>query len=113
MSFTYSVKSDIGLDKWLENLNNEKLPPIVKKHTMNIQANAMMNAPVDTGALKNSIVSEPTTQDGRNWSVHDGVEYGIYQELGTSRGVKAKHFLGNACEKEAEPFFNDVKEALK
>ena len=40
-------------------------------------------APVDTGALKNSINTK--RQKRHEWRVQDGVEYGIYQELGTSR----------------------------
>ncbi len=107
---TFSMKSNIGLNDWVNSLNNEKLPIVVKKHALNIQANAAKDAPVDTGALKNSIKAEPI--DDRNWTVHDGVEYGLFQELGTSRGVKAKHFLGGACEREADSFFKDVKEAL-
>lgn len=107
---TSSVHVKLSIDDYVKSFVNEKLPPIVKKHAMNIQANAAANAPVDTGALKNSIKAEPI--DDRNWTVQDGVEYGVFQELGTSR-VRAKHFLGNACEKEADPFFNDIKEALK
>jgi hypothetical protein len=42
---------------------------------------AIARAPVDTGALMNSLQTE---NPGRNsWNVHDGVEYGIFQELGT------------------------------
>jgi hypothetical protein len=108
---TFSMKSNIGLNSWMKSLNNEKLPPVVKKHAFAIQANAASEAPVDTGALKNSLAAEPI--DPRNWTVKDGVEYGVFQELGTSRGVRAKHFLGNACEKEAESFFSDVAEAMK
>lgn len=88
-----------------------KLPPIVKKNALAIQAEAAKNAPVLTGALKNSI--EATAGEELRWEIQDGVEYGAYQELGTARGIPAKHFLGNACEKQAEKFFGEVKEALK
>ena len=80
---------------------------------MNIQAVAASNAPVDTGALKNSIQAHESEQTDKNWIIQDGVSYGVHQELGTARGVPAKHFLGNACEKEADPFFKDIAEALK
>ena len=90
----------------------EKAKKAVKKNALAIQANAAQDAPVDTGALKNSISALPEGS-GENWSIQDGVNYGIHQELGTSRGVPAIHFLGNACEKQADKFFDDVKDALK
>jgi hypothetical protein len=88
----------------------ESLSPVVKKHALNIQANAAKDAPVDTGALKNSILAEPI--DENNYQIHDGVEYGVFNELG-SKGRAAKHFLGGAAEREAEPFFKDVRKALE
>jgi hypothetical protein len=107
---TFSMKSIISIGDYVKNVNNNKLPPVVKKHAFAVQADAAHNAPVDTGALKNSLHADPLNP--RNWTVSDGVEYGVFQELGTSRGVRAKHFLGNACEKEADKFFDDVREAL-
>lgn len=48
-----------------------------------VEAQAKPLAPVDTGALVNSI---HTDRQAKNlYWVADGVEYGIYQELGTSR----------------------------
>lgn len=49
-------------------------------------------APVDTGRLKNSIShavdeEEPAVYIGTN------VEYAPYQEFGTSKGIKGKHFI--------------------
>ena len=51
-----------------------------------VEGEAKKRAPVDTGALKNSI----NTQRKKKglYHVQDGVEYGIYQELGTSRMSK-------------------------
>ncbi len=63
-----------------------------------VQAGAMMRAPVDTGALKNSIEAERI--ESGVWQVHDGVEYGIYQELGTYK-MAAQPFLIPACEQVA------------
>lgn len=102
-----------GLSELLEHLKSkpDDLAPIVSKHALNIQANAAKDAPVDTGALKNSIIAEE--KDKNHWEIHDGVEYGVFQELGTSRGVSAKHFLGGAAEREAQPFFDDVKAMMK
>ncbi|MCG3143637.1 MAG: hypothetical protein HONDAALG_00992 [Gammaproteobacteria bacterium] len=60
-----------------------------------VQGRAATLAPVDTGALANSIHTENVGELAR-WVV-DGVEYGIYQELGTSR-MSAQPFMGPACE---------------
>ncbi len=108
---SYHVKIDT---KALESYGEEvkkKMPGIVKKNAMAIQANAAKNAPVLTGALKNSI--QATGDTDLRWEITDGVEYGAAQELGTSRGISAKHFLGNACEAQAEKFFKEIMEALK
>lgn len=108
---SYHVKIDT---KALESYGEEvkkKMPGIVKKNAMAIQANAAKNAPVLTGALRNSISATPDTE--LRWEIGDGVEYGAAQELGTSRGISAKHFLGNACEAQAEKFFKEIMEALK
>jgi len=55
-------------------------------------------APVDTGALKSSLNTRRIKQN--EWRVQDGVEYGIYQELGTSK-MAAQPFLVPAVEKVA------------
>jgi hypothetical protein len=110
---TSSTKVKINLDQWIKEMTNEKLPAVVKKHALNIAANASKDAPVDTGLLKNTLAGGAEPVDDRNWTISDGTDYGVFQELGTSRGVSAKHFLGGAAEREAEPFFNDVRKALE
>jgi hypothetical protein len=67
--------------------------------------------PVDTGALKNSISALQVNP--LLWRVEDGVLYGVFQELGTSRGVPARHFMGNSAEGVAKQFFDEVGEALQ
>ena len=59
---------------------------------------AKILAPYDTGALMNSIDFE-RIREGL-WEVHDGVEYGIYQELGTHK-MAAHPFMVPACEQVA------------
>lgn len=59
---------------------------------------AAQKAPVDTGRLKGSIShavipSNKEVQIGTNVHNEQGKNYAIYQELGTSTGVVAKHFL--------------------
>lgn len=104
-----------GLSEIIEKLklNPEKVYPVIASHALNIQANAANPAngiPIDTGYLASTIKAEKI--DDGHWTVHDGTDYGVYQELGTSRGISAKHFLGGAAEREAKPFFEDVKKAL-
>ena len=114
-TYTYPNGSVIRED-FSEFLDQYRLKPkealgVLKKHGLIIQANAAKDAPVDTGALRNSIISEDV--DEKTVQISDGVEYGVFQELGTSRGVSAKHFLGGATERQANPLFSDLKEVLK
>jgi HK97 gp10 family phage protein len=67
----------------------------VKAGANQVQARAANLAPVDTGALQNSI--RASMQSDLLWWVGDGVEYGIYQELGTSR-MAAHPFMRPAVE---------------
>lgn len=55
---------------------------------------AKQGAPVDTGRLRNSMTHELESES--TVAIGSNVEYGIYQELGTSRGIKPKLFLTNA-----------------
>jgi len=70
-------------------------------HQVEIISKAL--APVDTGALKNSINTK--RQKKNEWRVQDGVEYGIYQELGTSR-MAAQPFMVPAAEMVASDLNN-------
>ena len=49
-------------------------------------------APVDTGRLKSSISSAVVSSEKAAY-IGTNVEYAPYQEFGTSRGIKGKHFL--------------------
>lgn len=126
--FDFKMKMDLGGIKKLEENTIKNCIKVVKKHAMNIQAVAAVNAPVDTGTLKGSIQARESDQTKLNWIIDDGVEYGVYVELGHGVGVSygsggavtfakgfkaAKHFLGGACEKEADKFFDDIAEAIK
>ena len=73
---------------------------------------AKKGAPVDTGRLRNSIAhkvdkEEPAAYIGTN------VEYAPYQEFGTRRGVKAKHFLRNAVQNHTQEYKSILENALK
>ena len=49
-------------------------------------------APVDTGRLKGSI-SHAVVESENAVYIGTNVEYAPYQEFGTSRGIKGKHFI--------------------
>lgn len=71
---------------------------------------AKQNAPVDTGRLRNSIThqeEETATVIGTN------VEYAAAQELGTSRGVRAKHYLRDAVADHADEYKAIVKQSME
>lgn len=77
---------------------------IVKQAAFMIEQRAKMNITgwplVDTGALLNSIEAEKMRQGV--WHVHDGVEYGLFWELGHKnlfmRRYVRKPFLGPAVQ---------------
>ncbi len=70
---------------------------ILLKYGMAIAGEAAINAPVDTSALRNSILSESYLMDDTTFRIQDGVGYGVFQELGTSK-MAAQPFLTPALE---------------
>jgi hypothetical protein len=77
-----------------------------------VQANAQMNAPVDTGALKNSIHVEKPAQFVRR--VSDGVEYGIHVEFpGVTRRWAGHPFMLPAVESARERWLKRWQELVK
>lgn len=58
---------------------------------------AAMFAPLDTGALRNSILAESRPTGELSFIVQDGVEYGIHQEFGT-KNIPAHPFITPAIE---------------
>jgi len=80
----------------------QKAEELVAAGAEAVQGRAAAKAPVDTGALRNSISAGFFRS--LLWHVGDGVEYGIYQELGTSR-MAAQPFMVPAVEW-ARPEYN-------
>lgn len=76
---------------------------IVKTGAFAVQGEAATRAPYDTGALQNTIKADEV--DNLHWEVHDGVEYGIYQELGF-RHYRSGAFIQN-------PFMVPAVEAVR
>ncbi len=69
---------------------------------------------IDTGALLNSIQAEK--KRGGLWEVHDGVEYGVYWELGHKniflRRYVRKPFMGPAIQYVAAKFTQMLAKGL-
>lgn len=73
----------------------KRLSAAVRKAAFDIEAQAKVSAPVDTGALKASI--QATTTGELDAEVAVGVEYGVYVELGTVK-AGAQPYLGPAVD---------------
>ena len=74
-----------------------KARTIVNEYGLIVTGDAAKFAPVDTGALRSSITSESKMTGDMTFTVSDGVEYGVYQEFGTSR-MSAQPFMIPAIE---------------
>ena len=94
-----SILDKIGQDA------DRKASEVVEKYGFTIAGEAAIQAPVDTGALRNSIPAESKMVDTLTFRVQDGVEYGVYQELGTSR-MAALPFITPAIEKWRDKFLD-------
>ena len=86
----------------------KEIDQIVEKHALNIVNNARRNAPIDTGALKNSI------------DVYEEGE--LYRVIGSDRPYAQrqeyehktkKGYFRKALWNEREPFRKDVQDAIK
>jgi HK97 gp10 family phage protein len=89
-----------------------KASKIVNTYGLAITGETAQNAPVDTGALKASIVSESHMEGDLTFIVQDGVTYGVFQELGTSK-MAAQPFLVPAVEHWTDKFLNAFGELFK
>jgi HK97 gp10 family phage protein len=98
-----------GLQQLLGSMD-DRAEKVLDVAARNIERGAKEFAPVDTGALKNSIHVEKPGPLER--IVGDGVNYGIYQEYGTSR-MPAQPWLTPAVEKERGQLEAAWKELLK
>jgi HK97 gp10 family phage protein len=79
---------------------------VLRKTTLDIEATAKQFAPVDTGALRNSI-GHDITGDGRygvlEAEIGPTVDYAPYVEFGTSRQAPAA-FMGPALDRHTPDF---------
>ena len=83
-----------GLDNIMASLPG-KTTELLQRGALGVESTAIQLAPVDTGALRNSIGTEQ--QSPFMFWVMDGVNYGVYQELGTYK-MRAQPFMTPAVE---------------
>lgn len=85
------------------------------KTAYDIQGDARMFAPVDTGNLRNSINVGPVKNRGRgNMHVEIGpsAEYGAYVEFGTSR-MAPRAYMGPALDRNSPGFLSAMEEIAR
>lgn len=76
----------ISMIERMEQQIETKVEQAVKETTLKAEADAKMLAPVDTGRLRQSIVSEFINSGSKfQGKVSTSLEYAIYVEFGTSR----------------------------
>lgn len=74
------------------------------------EGHAKENAPVDTGRLRNSITHQETSDAT---VIGTNVEYAAAQELGSSRGIRAKHYLKNAVANNTGEYKSLIEQSFK
>lgn len=95
MASQYSVTLDMKKMEQIARDLNKNTEQVLKSFAFQVEGEAKTRAPVDTGALKNSINTKKMSDN--LYRVQDGVEYGLFQELGTSR-MAAHPFMKPAVE---------------
>ena len=80
---------------------------VVAKTAHDIEADAKSLAPVDTGALRNSI-GTTISNGGLSAEIGPTVHYAPYLEYGTRR-MPPQPYMGPAAERRAEPFVKAIE----
>ena len=106
---TIEVKVD-NTNTILENLADVKVRALMKCGAI-VENYAKQDAPVDTGRLRNSIHHE--MEDDDTVDIGTDVEYAIFQELGTSRGVTEKRFLTNGVRNHISEYKTIIEEEFR
>lgn len=109
MGVKIDISQVIGYSTRLRNAGTTtgaKAAQALRKTAFDIEADAKILAPIDTGNLRNSI-STTVTGDGRHGQMSAEIgptaEYGIYQEYGTST-QPGKPYLTPAFDRRVGPF---------
>jgi len=86
------------------------VPEVLEQYAGLMAERAAELAPVDRGDLRDSIKYEMI--DDKTARIHDGVMYGIFQELGTSK-MAAQPFFIPAIMSYIDPFISAIKGLYK
>lgn len=89
----------------------ERTSQVVRKAAFDIEGQAKNRAPVDTGALKNSISTE-FEDGGLTGIIAPHVEYATYVEFGTRR-MSAQPYMTPAAEAVAPAFVGAMRQMLQ
>lgn len=106
MRFTASVRLDTSVLDGIVSALPKRTNEILRRGAFAVEADAKGMAPVDTGALRNSIHTEE--QSPFMYFVMDGVHYGVYQEFGTYK-MRAQPFMTPAVEKNREAILSSFR----
>jgi len=101
MSTGLSIGTRAAVFAWINpSVVVDEINALVERVALEIQRDAKVRAPVDTGALQSSITAAQTKADTRTveWTVGTNIQYAAAQEFGTSRGVPPHPYLGPALE---------------
>lgn len=79
MQIKFKINSELK-----DELVLEKLKLVLFKSMLKMQQLATINAPVDTGRLKNSINLNPSSPGFLKYNLADGTDYGVDVEYGTN-----------------------------
>lgn len=104
MPFGYKVIYD-GFPKVVTELRLV-VDALVAKAALDIEAQAKVRAPVDTGTLKNSIQAVKISHN--HWRVTVGADYGVYVEHGT-RHMAAQPYFQPAISRVTPAFLAAMK----
>jgi HK97 gp10 family phage protein len=117
MSYTVSGDKEIivNLKKLSSKLQGEALGEALLTGAKVVEGQAKINVRewdlIDTGNMMNSILAWPVSN--KEAEVGVGAEYGIYHEMGTSRGLPARPYLLPALKSEAPKVQRVVATSLK
>ena len=82
MKLKFNINTKINKEEIIEKIKLVLFKSMLKMHEL-----AVMNCPVDTGILRNSIVLKPMAPGYSSYELGDGVEYGVDVEYGVSPHV--------------------------
>lgn len=110
---TVKVEGLENLQKLLKSKSeivDKELPRVLYKAALRIERDAKLLAPVDTGALRASIHTIKINKF--TYWVADGVNYGVFQEVGT-KYIEGVHFMQKAAKKNKAQIVKDIEDLYK